>query len=179
MLRLTLAGVCLLAVARPALADRFHLNTPGPKNAAAAEMDVLEGVLLKEEKGVYHIRVVGGTIEIDKKLVAKVESTALAIGQIEEQEKGAQTRLADANKQRLEVQAVDASARRSAEADAAEAAARTGGKELKVVVDFRGLLSNYEFRTYDPVLHRANLSGLTNVIESYLRDEVERAAGRK
>ena len=52
-------------------------------------------------------------------------------------------------------------------------------KRLTVNVDFQGLLPNYIFKAYDPVLRRANLSGLATVVREYLRSEVKRTAHRK
>lgn len=181
MLRLTLAGLCLLAATRTAHADRFHFATSTDKHAAAAaQLDTVDGVLLKDENGIYTIRIEGGTIEIQKALVSKIEKTDLTLAQIEDREKAAAQKLVDANKKRHEVQVAEAAAsKRDAEAHAAEAAALPKERELKVVVDFRGLLPNYVFQTYDPVLHRVNLNGLAVVIEKYLREEVEKAAGRR
>lgn len=178
MLRITLAGLCLLAATRVAHADRFHFAKPGDRTAAAsAQLDTVEGVLLKDENGIYTIRVEGGTIEIDKKLVTKVEKTDLTLQKIEDREKAATAKLADSNRKRREVQATEASAsKRELDARAAEAPKE---KELKIVVDFQGLLPNYTFRTYDPVLHRVNMAGLAAAVERYFREEIERAAGRK
>jgi len=96
---------------------------------------------------------------------------------IETQEKGRATAVAAAETRRREVQAAEASVRR----DTARAGPQPKPSEersLLIEVDFQNLLPGYTFRTFDPVLGRANLSGLRQVIEDYLRAEVMKAAHR-
>ena len=102
------------------------------------------------------IRVEGGEMTIPKTLVTKIEKTDLTVANIENAEKTNKQKLADSDKKRKEIQAAEASAKKS------EAAAQPAEekKELRIVIDFKGALPNYVFQTYDPVLHRVNVAGL-------------------
>ncbi len=51
-------------------------------------------------------------------------------------------------------------------------------RDLRIVVDFKGLLPTYEFTIYDPVIHRIDLQGLARQVEDFLRAHVRRAANR-
>lgn len=176
MLRLSLAALATLAFHRPALADKFHFGpADDAKKMQAGTPQIVEGVLLKEENGMLEIRVEGGTITLAKAMVTKIEKDGLTVADLEKREKDTRDKLALADRKRGEIQAAEASARRS-EAPA-EAAPQ---KELRIVVDFQGMLPNYTFKSsFDPVLDRVNLGGLAPLVETYLRDQVERAAGRK
>lgn len=175
-----LAGLAIAGLTASAKADRFHFVTPADaKKIEGNAPSYVDGVLLREENGNYVIRVDGGEITIPKASVKEIEKTALTVADLEKGEKDARERLADLNKRRTQVQAAEAAARRS-EAQAREAAAaQEAPKEIRIVVDFQGLLPSYQFRAYDPVLHRVNLQGLAAVVEAYLREEVERAAHRR
>jgi hypothetical protein len=118
-------------------------------------------------------------VTIPKSSVKSIDKTPLTVADLEKKEADSRQQLVDLNRRRREVQAAEASARR-AEAQTREAtAAAQAPKEIRVVVDFQGLLPNYTFRVFDPVLDRVNLPGLAAVVEAYLREEVQRAAHRR
>jgi hypothetical protein len=176
LLRPILAAAALLALAPAARADKFYFTT-ADEDAKASEgssASFVEGVLLKEESGFYFVRVEGGEIQLPKASVVRIEKDGLTVAQLEERERAAAERLAAANRDRRDVQAAEASTRK----EAAEAAAPAPQRELQVVVDFQGLIPNFRFKTFDPILDRVNLDGLARVVEAYLRQEVERAMGR-
>ncbi len=172
---------CLLVFAfqAPALATKFHLadEKESKDTEGNAEGRVIEGVLLKEDKTTYTIRIVGGEITIPKSAVKRTENDALTVAKIETMEKGRATTVAASETQRRQIQAAEASARRRTD-EAPTPAAKSGEQSLLIEVDFQGLLPGYTFRTFDPVLGRANLTGLRAVIEDFLRSEVKRAAHR-
>jgi hypothetical protein len=179
MLRNLIAGAAFLGLSAPVFADKFYFGAPADAEKTQGNAaQYVEGVLLREENGNYVIRVEGGEITLAKSMVTKIEKDALTVADLEKREKAAAEKLAAANKTRKEWQAAEADAKRS-EAQAAEAtAAKQAPRAVDVVVDFQGLLPNYRFKTFDPVLDRVNLQGLQQVIEAYLWDEVNRAAHR-
>lgn len=186
MLRSTAILAAVLSLSAFAKADKFHLSKADEtsKTEGNAAGRVIEGALVKEEDGMYVIRVVGGEMRLPKAQVVKHEKDGLTVAQIEAQEKGMQDALAQQNTQRRELLAAEADD--FDRAIAAEASARRGTAEdmgpktLQIDVDFKGLLPSYRFKSpYDPVLNRANFSGLRSLIETYLREEVERAANRR
>lgn len=183
MIRIALLSLGLALLAPSASADKFYF---GKKETAeklqAGSPDVVEGVLLREENGIYVIRVEGGEIHVPKDSIYRIEKDDLTVAAIEQRERAARERLARADEERRRFLVAEAS-RRAEAVRPAEAAARReagGERELRIVVDFQGLLPNYRFRApYDPVLHRVNLGGLARVVEAYLREEIERAAHRR
>lgn len=76
-----LLGAVLAPTAR---ADKFHLGDANAEKrvAAGANPDVLEGVLLAESATQYHVRIVGGEIWLQKRLVYKVERDGLTLADI-------------------------------------------------------------------------------------------------
>ena len=171
------AALFATVFAPPAKADKFHF---GPQDETAktegnAVGRVVQGVLIKQDKDTYTIRIVGGEITVAKSMVTKIEKDGLTAKMIETMENNQKDQLTQQNTNRRQVQAAEASARKAA----AKPAAQPAEKSLIIEVDFQNLLPGYTFRTFDPVLHRANLSGLRQVIEDFLRREVRSAAHRK
>ena len=182
--RLATLGLCAALLAPSAHADKFYFSTAEEDQALpeGSQPSYLEGVLLREEENRYVIRVEGGEVQIPKAQVKRIEKDGLTVEQLADREDAAKERLAAANRARDEVGVAEASARGSARAT--EAAARSNAQEatadrmVNIVVDFQRLLPDYTFRTYDPVLRRANFSGLAQVIENYLSRQVLDAAHR-
>ena len=179
-MNLHIASTCLaLAAFAPVLkADKFHLEDPAAADKVEGNVKTraIEGVLIEKTDKTYRIRVVGGELTLLKSQVVKIESDSLTVAKIESMEKDRAPKVAAANVKRREIQAAEASVRGRDTADASSNVPEQ--RTLVIEVDFQGLLPGYTFRSYDPVLHRANLSGLRSVIEAYLREEVRRAAHR-
>lgn len=178
--RLAIVLAASLGLPQVAHADRFYFGPP--ENAgrmSAGEGDYIDGVLLSSENGVLQIRVVGGTIEVPESSVYKIERDMLTVKAIQNREQETQKDLEAKNQAREEAQAAEEQAEQEAADAAAQQTQEHESKEVIINVDFQGLLPPYVFKVYDPVLHRANLTDLRNVIEEYLRDAVERAAYRR
>ena len=181
MLNRTLIS-CLLvfSLQAPGLATKYHLadEKESKETVGNAEGRVIEGVLLKEDATTYTIRIVGGEITIAKSSVKRTEEDGMTVAKIETMEKDRGAAVAAAETQRRQVQAAEASARRNVAEPATQPAAPEE-QSLLIEVDFQDLLPGYTFRTFDPVLGRANLTGLRQVIEDFLRREVRKAAHRR
>lgn len=76
----TLLALCLGAEAR---ADKYWLTDA---DTAKPGHEVLDAVLLRETATTYHLRLVGGEIELPKSRVWKVERDGLTVARIEAQE---------------------------------------------------------------------------------------------
>jgi hypothetical protein len=121
-------GALLFAV--PAKADKFWLSDPAASKAAAGSLpDVLEGVLIGEDADVYHVRIVGGEIQLSKKAVFKVEKDGLTLEKILEIEKQGAAKLAASRGER---KAAPAASRRRRDVTAAEASAQQPGSDSPV-----------------------------------------------
>ncbi|MEM7200507.1 MAG: hypothetical protein AAF628_09600 [Planctomycetota bacterium] len=160
----------LLALVLPAgtaHADKFYFGAEedGDNKHGNAGLYV-EGVLLRTlENGDYVIRVQGGEVTLPKDMVQKIVQDGLTVGQIEQRERDNAEALAAANARRAEDRQV-----RVAEASARVESNRSvePPQPLHLLVDFRSLMPNYVFKQYDPVLRRANLGGVRNVIDAFL-----------
>ncbi len=181
-------AIALASIAGHANADLFHFGSAkdSAQTAEGSRADVIEGVLLRKEEGLYVIRIEGGVVTVPVSSVHKIEKTELSIVDIENREQRTAGHLVTANeirRERLLTAAAEAAARRNQarvrEASLTPPGADPDEKRLTVNVDFQGLLPNYIFKAYDPVLRRANLSGLATVVREYLRSEVKRTAHRK
>lgn len=119
----TLLALCFAA---PAKADKFWLSDPATeKNAAeGSRPNVIEGVLLAEDAEGYHVRIVGGEVLLQKKLVFRIEKDALSIDAIVQQEQGAAKGLAEADEARRAANAAIPRQRTRGGVQAAEAAAK-------------------------------------------------------
>lgn len=89
MRMLLLAAAATAALQPSLLADRFHLTSQQDASRAAegSSPDVIEGVLLGEENGMYRLRVVGGEMWLAKSSVQRIEKDALTVADIEAREK--------------------------------------------------------------------------------------------
>lgn len=174
-------SLIVLALAGPANADRFHLDTAEERAQYDSDGNggdrAIDGVILSEDEDTYNIRVVGGEIVVAKSAVVEIERNDLDVAAIEGMEREREALLANAESARQSLRAVEASARR--EAIANPRVAPIAEESLLIEVDFQGLLPGYTFRTYDPVIGRANLTGLRQVIEDFLRAEIMEAAHRR
>lgn len=168
---LTLAFVA----SAPALqADRFYfgskaedekLETLEGKDARS----VLSGVLLREQDGMYVIRVEGGEVWVEQSRVYQIEKDDLTVAQIEERERAAQDELRAqlAALHARQAQVAEAAARREA-AESPQESSKTDA--LTVEVDFTDLLPGYRFDPQSEVLQRVDLVGLAQEIESWLAE---------
>jgi hypothetical protein len=172
---------CLLVLAfqAPALATKYHFadEKESKDTVGNAEGRFVQGVLLKEDKTTYTIRVVGGEITITKASVKRIENDGMTVAMIDTVESDRAAAVAATETQRREVRAAEASSQRGA--DNAEPQPESSERSLVIEVDFQDILPGYTFRTFDPVLGRANIAGLRQVIEEFLRTEVRKAARRK
>ena len=195
MIRTLAACAALLCLTSPARADRFWFGSEKDteKLVEGSAAPDLEGVLLEEKDGMLTIRVEGGTVTVPKSTVYKIEKTDLAVADLEKREQQSREQLAQLNEQRrqaqaqAQAQAQEAAAQREqagfvdagGQPGAAQGTAEPAAREVTIVIDFQGLLPNYAFRVYDPVLHRMNWVGLQQLITDYVRYEAERAAYRR
>ncbi|MEZ5963523.1 MAG: hypothetical protein R3F56_06725 [Planctomycetota bacterium] len=164
-----------LVASAPALrADRFYFGSEVEDKKFVGEegTDVrsgLPGVLLREQDGMYVIRVEGGEVWVERSRVYHVEKDDLTVAQIEERERKAQDLLAAARGRHL-AQVAEAAAKRSEQS--ATAASKAEGSETKALtleIDFEGLLPGYKFLPDSDVLRRVDLVGLSREIEDWLR----------
>lgn len=89
MRMLFLAAAAAAALQPSLLADRFHLTNQqdAARAAEGSSPDVIEGVLLGEEDGMYRLRVVGGEMWLARSAVQRIEKDALTVADIEAREK--------------------------------------------------------------------------------------------
>lgn len=176
MLHTACTAILFLALTNALKADKFYFDTPEDIAATKGNTEgrMIEGVLLSETGETYTVRVAGGQMVITKSLVKRHVEDALTVAQIETRETEQADATARAETHRRQVQVAEASARRSS----APKTRPAPKQDLLIRIDFHNLLPGYTFRAYDPVLRRANLSGLRQVVEDYLRREVKSAAHR-
>lgn len=180
MMRTPLFVVFALVASAPALrADRFYFGSEAEDKKFVGQegfdaRSTLAGVLLREQDGMYVIRVEGGEVWVERTRVYRIEKDDLTVAQISERERKAQTDLAAARARRL-TQVAEAAAQRS---DAPKAADEAGAKALTLEVDFAGILPGYKFQADSDVLRRVDLTKLSREIEDWLRaNGVEPARG--
>lgn len=159
------------AVLAPSLcADRFFFGSEADdkkfvgKEGADTRASIA-GVLLREENGMYVIRVEGGEVWVERARVYQVDKDDLTVAQLEDREREAKDLLAAADKRRV-AQFAEATARRSDRA--APAPEATKAQALTIEVDFDGLLPGYKFNPNSDVLRRVDLVGLSRQIEDWL-----------
>lgn len=182
-MRTPLLLVIALVASAPALrADRFYFGSEAEdKKFVGTEgtdaRSAVAGVLVREQDGMFVIRVEGGEVWVERKHVYKIDKDALTVAQIEERERAADERLAAAREQSL-VRAAEASARRATHEGEEPAPGRA--KSLTLDVDFDGLLPGYEFNPNSDVLRRVDVVGLSRAVEDWLRaNGVEAPRGAK
>jgi hypothetical protein len=157
-----------LALASTAQADRFYFGREADdKKVVAGEgataESIVHGVLLREQDGLYVIRIEGGEVWVEKSRIYKVERDGLTVAQLEEREKAAQTKLAESGEKRAR-SAAEAAAPRPRIEPPAESAA----KSMRIEVDFDGLLPGYKFAPNSDVLRRVDVASLSATIETWL-----------
>lgn len=173
----SLIPALLVLLAQPASADKFYFASAEDQKKTvgnAAKESFVEGVLLKEDKDSYTIRILGGEMIVAKSMVIRIERDGLTVAQLEAREATRKDELARQENNRRQLQAAEAAARR--EARATEAAMRRERRpaQLNIDVDFGGILGHFRtggraIEPYDPVIHRANLSGLPDVVDTYMQ----------
>ncbi|MHC4515695.1 MAG: hypothetical protein ACYTGO_05650 [Planctomycetota bacterium] len=178
--------IALALLAQPASADKFYFGSEADQKKTqgnAANDNFIEGVLLKEDKDSYTIRILGGQMNVAKSMVYKVEKDGLTVAQLEAREEARKDALAQAENNRRQLQAVEAAARR--EARAAEASMRRTRRKpsvLKIDVDFQGITGLFRtggrtIKPFDPVIGRSNLSGLPAIVDVYMRNLLDEQLG--
>ncbi len=167
----------VLLLTQHAFADKFYFYSAGDQQKTvgnAANNNFVEGVLLKEDKDTYTIRILGGQMNIAKSMVTKIEQDGLTVAQLEAREAARMSALAQQDNNRRQVQAMEAAARKDARATEAAMPRDRSPAQLNIDVDFNGIIGH--FRTggravlpYDPVIRRANLSGLPTIVDAYMQ----------
>jgi hypothetical protein len=183
MARIPLSACIALALTAPcARADKFHFGSAAAdQKLHAGARDVVSGVLLREEDGLYIIRVAGGEVGVPKAMVYKVEKDDLTLAAIEREEQDQAQRLKTVNARRQAAEAAEATAREEARRQAAEAVleaekahqAAEARQDLTIHIDFDGTLPDYMFTAYDAVIHRADPNWLAKRIEDLVRRELD------
>ncbi len=182
---LALAPLVLALLAQPLSADKFYFGSEADKKKTqgnAANDDFVQGVLLKEDKDTYTIRILGGEINVAKSMVYKVERDGLTVAQLEAREAARTDALAQANTNRRQLQAAEAAATRDARA--AEAAFRQTREpaELNIDVDFQGIIGHFPtggraIKPFDAIISRANLNGLVGLVDVHMRRRLDEQLG--
>ena len=128
MRTIPLAAAAALLFTPLAHADKFWLGTETPQEKAVDgnRPDCIEGVVLDQDADTWHLRVAGGELWLQKARVSRVEADGLTVAALEQQEKDAAPRLADAERERERDQAMWQEATASRRAQAAEAAFERG-----------------------------------------------------
>jgi len=137
--------------------------------------------LLDDKDGNYVIRVVGGQVTVPQSAVRKIEQDDLTVAQVEQRESERREVLAQANQRRSEFQAVEASARRAA-VEAGAASQRRNDAAIEIFVDLSGVLGEptsggRQETSFDPVLHKTDLSGLAAIVDEHMRRSLEAEIG--
>lgn len=156
-----------LALASTAQADRFYFGREADdKKVVAGEgataESIVHGVLLREQDGMYVIRVEGGEVWVEKARVYKVERDGLTVAQLEDREKASAQKLAST---------AEARGRRATEAAAKRPQREpvdSSAKSMRIEVDFDGLLPGYKFAPNSDVLRKVDVASLSTAIESWL-----------
>lgn len=168
---LVVAVLPFLTVA--ARADKIHFLSKADKGKVVGNVpDYLEGKIISEDANTVEIRVQGGRMIINRKQIVRIEKDdTITVADIETREKAAAVRLQNADSKRLQRQGewADAVAKRR-KAQGTDAPS----KELRIVVDFKGILPTRVISFYDPILHLVNTQGIADVIEDFLLREIER-----
>lgn len=175
--RIAIPSLVLAFLAQPANADKFHFAPDDDQKKMvgnAADNNFVEGVLLKEDKDSYTIRILGGEMNIAKSMVVKVERDGLTVAQLEAREAARTEALAQANNNRRQLQAAEASMRREARAAEATMKRTRAPSQLNIDVDFQGIIGQFRtggraIKPFDPVIGRSNLSGLPEIVDIYMR----------
>ena len=175
--RIASASLVLALLAQPANADKFYFGSDDDQKKTvgnAANDNFVEGVLLKEDKDSYTIRILGGEMNVAKSMVYKIERDGLTVAQLETREAARKDALAQADNNRRQLQAAEATFRRDARAT--EATMRRGRvpSRLNIDVDFRGIIGHFRtggraIKPFDPVIGRSNLSALPAMVDIYMR----------
>jgi len=170
-----LLPLALLGLSLPARADKVFLKATSSAATGNAS-DFLEGKVLEENKDHVVLRIEGGQIRLQRDRIARIEKDALSVQQIEDHEKKAREALAAAE-----------ATRRAQQGQWAEASAKlredrtttSDVEQVKIVVDFKGMFGNYVFRAYDPILRKMDFHKLADLVDAFLRSEVQRLRGRQ
>jgi hypothetical protein len=175
---LALAPLALALLAQPVHADKFYFGSDSDQKKTLGNVpndNFVQGVLLKEDKDSYTIRVLGGEIQVAKSMVYKVERDGLTVAQLEAKEAGRADALAQANSNRRQLQAAEATFRRDARATDATMRRARKPSQLNIDVDFQGILGHFAtggrgLKPFDPIISRSNLNGLPGIVDAYMRE---------
>lgn len=152
-----LLSVLATAHGQPASPDTFWvLPAKSPKDAQA---EPIRGALIAEDATHYHVRVEGGELWIEKKLVQRVEKDALTVEEIAKKE---QEKRDSKTESATEPTAVEA-ATKPAEAAPSEAATPAAEPAADAAPATAPQQDAADTPRYDPVLHRmSGTSGATS-----------------
>ena len=172
---LYLLPLAMLGLSLPAHADKVFLKSTS-STATGNAADFLEGKVLEETKDKIVLRIEGGQMTLKRDRIARIEKDELTVKVIEEREGKAQEVLAQADE-----------ARRAQLGQWAEASAKvresrpepSDVEEVRIVVDFQGMFGNYVFRAYGPILRKMDFRRLADLVDAFLRSEVQRLRGRQ
>ncbi len=175
--RIASASLVLALLAQPANADKFYFGSDDDQKKTvgnAANDNFVEGVLLKEDKDSYTIRILGGEMNVAKSMVYKIERDGLTVAQLEAREAARMDALAQAENNRRQLQAAEAVFRRDARATEATMRRSRRPSRLNIDVDFRGIIGHFRtggraIKPFDPVIGRSNLSALPAMVDIYMR----------
>ena len=127
--RIAFGSLALALLCPPANADKFYFGSAKDhKRTVGNARNYVEGVLLKQDKDTYTIRIMGGWMSVAKSMVYKIEKDGLTVAQLEIREKNRMGALAQAEANRRQLQASRAAARREAQQVA-------GGADVEIEVD--------------------------------------------
>ncbi len=173
-MRKTLLLVALASLVPSLRADRFYFGTEADdkkfKGLEGADVrSAISGVMLREQNGMAVIRVEGGEVWVERKLIYRVEKDALTVAQLEERERGPKAKPVAAGK-RAATQVAEASGKRAEAAPANEKPAEPGSKALTLEIDFEGLLPGYKLTQNSDVLRKVDLVALSREVEDWLRE---------
>jgi hypothetical protein len=151
----TIAAMAAVLLSPLARADKFHFGEAPKHPVEGSEPAVIEGVLVSEDAYSFHIRVLGGQITIERRLVTSVEKDGLTIAELERQEAAAQRRWNQAERQRAEAQEADAQRARAEATDATMSRQGQGGQDQAPAQASQPEVLVPVEPVYDPVLHTA------------------------
>jgi hypothetical protein len=185
--RIAIPSLVLALLAPSVNADKFYFGTDEDQKKTvgnAAGDNFVEGVLLKQDKDTYTIRILGGEMNIAKSMVTRVEKDGLTVAQLEAREAARKDDLAQQENNRRQLQAAEAAARREA-LRATEATMQRSTRQpsqLNIDVDFQGITGLFQsggraIKSYDPIIHRSNLSGLPAIVDTYMQARLDEQRG--
>jgi len=114
-MRFPLFTLLALSLGAEARADKYWLTDPAAAKPGTPGHEVLDAVLLRETATTYHLRLVGGVMELPKSRVWKVERDGLTVAQIEAEELALRTAAEAADAERRAEQKTEQKAEQKTE----------------------------------------------------------------